>query len=205
MALAPQLLKFSTAAPNIASYDYNSIASGINYTTFYPLVTKDAATQYSLQDNTKSYSSIRDTKQDAVGTTTLTFDSSGFNIQRTVRGTAFMSVGVEYSLGAMANTLSVQLFKYDGSTATAISTASVLTIGAETTQTIYSFEMPCTETLIAEKEQLRVVIILTIPAGGGGCWLSVGHDPANFDGENVTPSTADTITSTRINIPFKLE
>jgi len=116
-----------------------------------------------------------------------------------------MSVGVEYSLGAMANTLSVQLFKYDGSTATAISTASVLTIGSETTQTIYSFEMPCTETLIAEKEQLRVVIILTIPAGGGGTWLSVGHDPANFDGENVTPSTADTITSTRINIPFKLE
>jgi len=204
MPLAQDLTKFTTAAQSIASFDFDSLATGINYKTFYTLITQDVATQYSLQDNTINYSYIRDTTQSGNGTKTLTFDSSGFNIPRTVKGTAFISIGTERNTGAGDNTFTARLYKYDGSSATPISSTSTLTFGAVTDQKVISFEMPCTETLIAEGEQLRLVLTVTV-ASGAGTFASIGHDPANLDGGRIIPSTNDTITSTRINVPFKIE
>ena len=201
----PQLTEFTTPSPVIASYDFDSLASGLNYRYFYFLVTGDASAQYSLQDNANTYSTTKETIRFGIGTTTLTFDSPAFHIPRTIKGTAYLSFGVYHSLGALANTYQAQLWKWDGASATAITSQLTKTVGIGVFETVYSFEMPCTETLIAEGEQLRIIIIMTIPAGGAGTRMVFGHDPKNLDGEWISPSAVDTITSSRINIPFKTE
>ena len=63
--------------------------------------------------------------------------------------------------------------------------------------------MPCTETIIKKGEQLRLEIIVYVT--GAAEWIEWGHDPKNRDGTILTPSSEDTITSSRINVPFKID
>lgn len=202
MALALPLTKFTTSSPVVASYNYSELQSGIFYHTFYPLETVDASAGYSLIDNTIIYSEVKDTRQINTGVTTLTFDTSGFNIPRTVKGTAYCNIGEQHDLSSTGS-VSARLYKYDGSSATAITAAHSRDCSSTGTR-ILSFEMPCTETLIAEGEQLRLVIVMTVGAGAG-TWIAVGHDPKNQDGTYLTPSSEDVITSSRINVPFKFD
>jgi len=201
MPLDPDLTEFTTASPVIATFSYENIESGVGYNTYYCLVTEDASVKYSLQPNTLVYSTDdkRETTQTGVGTTTLTFDTSVFNITRTVRGTAYMSLGGQHTVAA--GDFKAQLFKWDGSSATAISSEIVISFTAGVVTSIFSFEMPCTETILQEGDQLRLVLKMVVGSGTG---MSIGHDPKNLDGTVITPSTTDTITSTRINIPFKI-
>ena len=206
MPLSQPLTKFTTASPAIATFSFEEIAGGVKFITFYPLVTEDnSGIQYSLADNTINYSSIRESGRTSAGTTTYTFDSSEFELTRTIRGTAYLSLGVYHNLdAAAANVYAARLYKWNGSSATAITAEVVLTVEDGVVETIFSFQMPCTETIIAQGEQLRLTIRLLQSAGVTGKML-FGHDPKNLDAPNISPSSADTITSTRINVPTKID
>ena len=203
MPLDPALTEFTTTNPILASFDIEDIESGIFQNTYFPLVTKDdTGTQSSLQPNTVNWSSPGDgeSRRSSVGTTTVTFDTTAFAISRIVKGTAFISIGAAHNLTSGAYT--ARLFKFDGSTPTAITPLSTLTVGAGDIQVIYTFEMPCTETTIAVGDKLRLVLSIEL---GGGTFIAMGHDPKNTDQLSIVPSANRTITATRINVPYKVD
>ena len=161
MALKPKLTKFSTASEALASFDFQDLASGLNFQNFFAALTDlTAGAEFILVDDSSILSGKISTNRTGAGTTTLTFDSSPFNLARSVRGTAVFSCGV-----GGANTASMvvtaRLQKWDGSSATNIS--SVITSANFTTATpildkMILLQLPLTETIIAEGEQLRLLV-----------------------------------------------
>jgi hypothetical protein len=191
----------------LTNYNYIELADGLGYTTFYLLATKDnTATDYVLVSNSLTYSgdTVRESQQTGAATLTRTFLTSEFNKPRTVKGTAYASLGAYWNLGVDTETFSIRLYKYDGTTTTPISSEFELDVTGSGS-TVISFSLPCTQTIIKKGEQLKIVIEMEI--GGGGTTMAFGHDPKNLDGAFILPSSSvtPTITSSRINIPFKIE
>tara|TARA_R100001530_G_C4315863_1_gene154350 strand:- start:1046 stop:1663 length:618 start_codon:yes stop_codon:yes gene_type:complete len=202
MPLTKDLTKFTTTSQTLASYSSEEIASGLLFVTNYLTVTKDnAGTQYTLTTDSGVYSSIIETTRTTDGTTTLTFDSAPFNLTRTIKGTALANIGNQANSVLSGEEYTIQIQKWDGSSATNIS--SVITTERDATAaTVSANQIPCTETVIAEGEQLRIVIgVVVVQAGVQK--MTVGHDPRNRDGIILQPSSEDTITSSFIKIPFK--
>lgn len=196
----PQVYEVGAEA-GVASYDYTDIASGVGYSKFYLMVSDDdSGRQYSLQPST-FYSFLVETKK-TNNSVTLTFDSSPFNLPRTIRGTAYLNIGIQ--MEAPAGDITATFQKWDGSNATNIATP-VVDSGRNTADAIvFCFEMPCTQTIITKGEQLRLVLTLDT-AGTSGEYIAVGHDPLNRDGATLKPASEDTITSSNINVPFRID
>lgn len=188
---------YTTVPPFDVSFTFQEFASGQGITTFYLLNSEDDANvTSSLVSNINNYSWSSDTNTTV--SVEKNFDTAPFALPRTIKGTAFISVGLRYN--ATSATIKVRLFKWDGSTETAITSQHIHTVDGNVSS-VAGIRMPCTETLIAEGEQIRLEVVTT--ASGGN--IAFGHDPQNKDGTQVTPSAQDTITSSRINIPFKIE
>lgn len=197
MPLDKDLTEFSTASQSIVSFDFQDIASGQLFKTFWILNTEDnaSAQEYTLIDDSSLASSIVDGSEG-----TFNCDTGIFNVPRTVKGVAYVNIGV--SIGsASSGSISCKLQKWDGSSATDITSAIVESISSDEDRVI-SMRMPCTETLIPEGEQIRLVVVIT-ESSGNVFW---GHDPTGRDGVNVIPSSqGSNITSSNIKIPFKFD
>lgn len=193
---------FTTAPDAIATFDYQDIESGLGYVTFYAMATSLAAgTEYVLSDDTE-YADPIWTERSTAGTTTLTFDSSEFNFPRSVRGTAIFSCGVGGN--NMDIDVTAQLQKWNGSSATNISsviTAATYAAGAGTAKMIL-LQLPCTETLISEGEQLRLVVTLQT---NNANVAELGHDPKGRSAGSYLGLDANTTTIMTIKTPFKVE
>lgn len=188
----------------IASFNYNDIASGAGFVSFYPTITKDnSGTQYLLTNDTSIYSTVIETTRITDGTTTLNFDTSPFNLPRTISGTAIANIGVEVSNTNSGEGYSIQIQRWDGSSATNIS-SEITTINSADAGvgTVASNQIPCTQTLIKKGEQLRIVLKVIVISPGTS---TIGHDPRNRDGTILTPTTDNSITSSVIKIPFKIQ
>lgn len=197
--------QFTQASPAIASYDFEDISNKIGFTTFYLATTGDAVTPiiYHLVTESGQYSFVRETKQTNPGTTTKTFNSAVFNAPRTILGTAFTNIGTDFSLST-SGYITAQIQKWDGTTATNITSEIQKNYGASTGQQIIALELPCTQTYIKKGEQLRIIVKINV-TGGAGVHVAFGHDPMNQDATNIIPSTQDVITSARFYIPFRIE
>ena len=185
---------FTTAPGAIASFSFEEIASGEKFVTFYPFLTNDNASGVEASLTTTPSTTYTMQVETTSSGITRNFDSPPFNFARTAKGTAFANIGVQGD-GA---TFTVQLQKWNGSSATNITAAHA--VGAGAPAKIVSFKMPVTtETLIPVGEQLRFVVAISVTTG------TIGHSPNNRDGTILTPSSEDTITSTRINVPFRID
>ncbi len=200
MALDPKFNKFSTANPTIATFSGEEIASGEQFVQFFIGMAEDDTGEDNILSSVQFFSS----KIETVATNTVTtvdFDTSPFNLPRTVDGSALLQFGYRTSPGT-GETIQARLKKWDGSSETNIT--DNFTISPGSAIVVGNFLMPCTETLIPAGEQLRLTMIAT--GTGGGEFTALGHDPQNRDGTKIVPSgTNDVITSTRINVPFKPE
>jgi len=176
----------------ISSYDFKDIASGIGYEVFYLMVANHGTdgVKYILTPNSAFYSYTPETV--TTSGTAYTFDSSTFNLPRVVKGTAVVNIGLDVTASGGDDTVAAQLWKWDGTTATAI-TAQV-TAPVINTSIMISFAIPCTETMIKQGEALRLIITMAVNDGD----ITWGHDPAG--------RTSDTaFSSSRINVPFKVD
>ena len=185
---------FTTAASYILTFDFDNFDTKVQYKKFYLFrANSSGGTVDQLVPTTDFYSYVVETSQ-APGTGTTTFDSAEFIHPKTVKGTAVCNIGTIASVAGGDDTVKAQLWKWDGSTATAITSqfTKVVTDAAATV----SFSMPCTTTHIAEGEQLRLIVVVTV--AGGGEWIKWGHDPAGRTGTTG-------LSSSRIIIPFKFD
>lgn len=201
MPLDPKLTKFTTTTPIIQTFSYNDIISGLGQVDFYLHATQDdTGAKYSLTSNQPYSSGLVRESIASNNTVTRTFDSTPFNDRRVATGTALLSLGTMRNTGAGANKFTARLYK----NTSAISAEVVLTFAAVTDKTIMGFEIPLTaDTTFNKGDFLRIVVSAT--AIGGGTFAGFGHDPQNLDGTNVTPSTDDTITSSRVAVPFVIK
>ena len=139
------------------------------------------------------------------GTTTLDFNSADFNLSRTVKGTAQVSMAIGITSSANGK-LSAEMFHVtSGDTATSIS--SEITSESTTTNggTMIFLELPLTQTHLKKGEHLRMTIKL-IQTGDGGT-TEVGHSPNNIDGSagGLYPSTNSEVTTVmRLLMPLRI-
>jgi len=197
--LPPQ--PFTTQSPLNTVVDFEDIQTGQGFVSFYPMTSNLAAgAEFILNDNIQ-YSGTIETNRVAGGTTTMTFDSSGFTIPRTVAGNnAYFSAGVGTANGATI-TVSAQLQKWDGSSATNISseiTTSGTAVAANEDAMLF-LRLPLTETNVQEGEQLRIIVKLTNNVQDA----AIGHDPKGRDGLKVKSASVSTVM--QLDIPFKIE
>ena len=206
MPLPPKLTKFTTTSPVVASFDFVDIAEGTGVVVFQGATnTTSAGTNYFLSRNSEFSSTISEIEQTAA-TYTFNFDLAPFNVTKTVKGTGYFTASLWQQNGADETHLAVQLQKWDGSSATNISSeieSFHLTGGAEHASILIPLSL--TETYFQAGEILRLVVKLVKVGSAGNSEFT--HDPAGRDGANLTSSTtAPTITTQlKVAVPFTIE
>lgn len=197
--------QFQAQSNLISSYSFNEILTKEGYLTLYLLTTGDnTGTQYTLTE-TESYSnSVQTTATNT--TTSLTFDSPALKTPRFLEGYVFFQLGYYANLDSSVETgdqISATLYKYSGSADAITSTITLNLGGYPAEQGVISFKATATNTHFKRGDKIRVVI--SLKATGGGESVALGHDPQNRDGSTITPSSADSITSSRVLIPFRID
>lgn len=218
MADIPQVIPKGTATA-IASYDFQDVASGTGFVTYYPCATLSGTGtfSYKLITITSVYpdqdaggsSTTENTGGTAPESTTLNFDTSAFNLPRTARGTALVNFAVRNPDADVTNCkISAQIKKVasDGTTVTNLSSAvernygsgGGSALGATTTQQIF-LELPLTQTQIKVGEKLRLTIILTVDDINDN--LVMYHDPP---GRDLSIGTLYS-TQAKLLMPFRVD
>ena len=202
MARLPTSFRKSSEA--IATFSFEDIATGLGVVIFFGIASEESGgVDYHLIANQSVYSQPEGTSRTTLGTTTIDFDTSPFNLQRVAKGTASFSAGVGRSDGQTVRLL-VQLKKVSNSTETNI-TSEIISgtfLGAAGDESEMVFlTLPITETIIAQGDFLRMTVKLNQIEESGSA--NVGHDPKNQDFGFILPGTKNTTVMTLL-MPFKI-
>lgn len=197
-----------------ASYDFRDLVSGLGYDTFYAVASDEEALgtiSYYLSPTADIYTDTTSTTQSSQGTKTLNFDSSAFNLPRTVRGTAIINFSGKNNDADVTNvTFSAQLLKVlaDGTTTQALSSAKVVdydgntppgsALGASVKFNALLF-LSLTQTLIKKGEKLRLQIIIDMKDTADS--VTIYHDPL---GRNIIGDTNFSSIMKAI-VPFRID
>lgn len=186
---------------SLVNYDYQDVADGTGVIVLYGCVSEDSSAAAYFLTRQAFYSRSIETFT-INGAVTMTFDLTAFNISRIAKGTAYFSAGYKQTAGGASTTYSVQIKKWDGTTATNISSAIVSPTLAAAEQRMILIPIPLTETIIKVGEQLRMVVIATSNDANN----AIGHDPQNRDGARVIPSTNPSVSTVMtLRMPFRIE
>ena len=206
MPLDPELQEFTTSPPAIATFDYQDIADGTGISEFFLCSQTDSSSTTYFLTPKSIYSSQISFTNKAISSTVETehnFDVT-FVVPRTIAvGNAYANISFDMTGNADSSSLKVEveLFHYDGSTATEVS------ISGKTSQTIPSrtpgvflLELPITTRVhFGEGEILRAEVTATTVSGNGTTNSLIGIDP-----KDRTMGSAVTSTS-KLLVPFVLE
>ena len=173
----------------IASFNFTDIASGLGVQIFFATIgeTSGGNTYHLLGTAVTSKNDAADKR--LLNGTDVDFDTSPFNLPRTVKGTAFVSGSFKVDAG---NNISctATILKFDGSTETTIgSTITSQTETSTSNERGVLLKIPLTETLIKKGELLRLTI--TVATAGGISGLHA--DPLGTEGQPL-----------KLLIPFKI-
>lgn len=199
---------FKRAGAPMANYSYQDIADATGYIDFYGACASTATSTYAYLLTTNG--DFRSAKGGSVdltaGETTFTFDVR-LNTPRTIRGDAYIIVpfaltGTDGSSGASVYT-KCQLFHYDGSTETAITseiTSETMPnpTGASTIYSITSSKLATTQKSFKAGNYLRLKVKVNYTAGTGTNYASMGFSPSNQKA-NWTTSRLTAM------VPFRLD
>jgi len=179
--------------PAIASYEFQDLASGIGYETFYAVAQDEEALgtiTRKLVTITSIYSNITQSTQNTQAATTFNFDTSAFNLPRTVKGLAIIQCTGRNNDADVVNCLfQFQLFKVlvDNTTIALTSlktvdfdgnTAPGNALGANEKINILLF-METTQTTIKKGEKIRLAVTLDVKDPNDS--INVYHDPLGRD------------------------
>lgn len=204
----------------LANYDYDKIAEGYGYTTYYLFQAADSGgTSYQISKELNYSNAIAIQYYNAgFSNDTITFYSAAFNLPRIVKGTALVNFCVGCIQGAVSQTavFSIKLYHYDGSTSTQLgSTWTSQTVSLTSSDQIVPMNavIPITTAKrfkSGDKIKIEVLTTCDVSSGGG---VEYGIDPQNRDSNTVKGSALPIITPSTDNsaftqfiarIPFKL-
>ena len=172
-----------------ASFSFTDIAEGTGIQEFFCAIgeTNSGNTYHLLGNAVTSKNDAADKILQAA--TNVDFDTSNFNLPRTVKGTAFVSGSFVVDSGNNVS-CTATILKFDGSTETTIgATITSQTETATSTERGILLEIPLTQTLIKKGELLRLTITVTSAGGASG----VHADPLGSQGQPL-----------KLLMPFKL-
>ncbi len=218
MPLPPKLTKFTTASPSIATYSWETLASGTGYIRFYPARTTltgavlgEFLSEQIVYSNPIINTGVPSTQDTFTKDEDIDFDIV-INSTRTVRGFAIVNVpfGVRHQItGSTDVYIIVKIRHFDGSTETDLGSAQGNPLSANNTGASYNARIECfaidlSERIFKSGDILRVTIELwskwNINSTGRGYYF--GHDPKNRDG-GITTIPANVDSNAIIDIPFK--
>ena len=187
----------------IASFSFTDIESGLGFVDFFAAVTDlTAGAEFILTDDSTTYSGKISTNRSSSGTTSFTFDSSAFNLPRTVKGTAIFSCGIGGVNTASIIAVTAKLQKYDGTSATDISgviTSAAFSATSAIPDKMMLLQLPLTQTLIKKGENLRLLVTFET---NSAISADIGHDPRGRSEGGIGTFAVSTMT---IKIPFKID
>ena len=192
--------------PSTIAYPYDDLEEGFGLVTYYGSSSEDVSgISYHMYKDI-IYSQIIEVFLD--NQATLTLFSGAFARPRTISGTVKINCCIEFVTGGgSTGNLLAKFYHYDGSTSTQLgSTWTSKTQAALTTTTEnYNMYIPITT---AKKfragDQFKLEIVSNLLTGDD-IDASIGLDPQNRDGTNLTPSNdPDETTQFIVKIPFKL-
>lgn len=165
---------FPPKRESITTFDFTDIASGLGFEKYWLTGSEDSVGIkhfISSLNLTSSPSAVASSANNS--TTTVNFDTSVFNLPRTVKGTVYYQIIA--GSGSSSNTDTVS-----GQIAIVHADLSVTTISSEvvsedidgTFPTTYLIEIPLTQTTIKKGEKLRLITKIT---EDGGTTLNLGH------------------------------
>ncbi len=203
------------SGPAIASFDFQDVATGFGYVSYYAIAQDETAlgtiTRF-LADRATFYT---DTTSSTVSTTTPStwdWDTSVFNLPRTIKGTMVFQCTMRNNEADVVNvTLTVQILKVKADNTTVALTAQKTVdrdgntapgnaMGANEKRNVLLF-MPVTATggdaIIKKGEKIRLEITLDVKDASDS--VAIFHDPLGRDLISDTNYT----TQMRLDIPFK--
>lgn len=191
--------------PSIVSYNYTDISTGTGVVAFNGFQQQvSGAITFGLTQNSP-YSAIdADTSQSVnLGTDTLTFDLTAFNLPQRVKGTAYLNFSVELETsGAGYVDITVNLQKVSNGSATTIGTNKMERMsrgGAGTTSKVHNIPLSLTTTHFSKGDNLRLTLAVIC---SGNAYIGV--DPQNRAGTKLnSPSTVPT--KMTLYVPFALD
>lgn len=187
---------FQHPPSTIASFDFVDIAAGFGIINYFGVVNEqDTAQTFTLI--TETYPSIN-VETALPDTNTLTFDSLVFNLPKTIKGTAFLVVPLNYPSGAGNGGVKLKLQHYDGTTATDI-TAEILSFDAVSGGS--AFDQTFTKMPITVEKQFKKgdILRLLITAVSGGSAVTVAHSATNQTGSKTGN------TQLIVGVPFQID
>lgn len=211
----------SPPSNSLATYDYFDSASGTAYKVYYgvcqffsPSALAPYATsnpQYFLLDSNAtdlySYDDSNGISTSTTTTATINFDTAPFKEARVVSGRVFINFLCVNGVASTTNcTFSARLYKYDGSTETAITALQTLDFNgnnapAAAMSANAKINFMCgvdttDDTLIGVGDKLRLKVVLT---NVDAETITVYHDPLGRD----TISDTDFSTRLKVKVPFR--
>lgn len=186
----------------IASYEYIDVAEGTGIIHFYGSEMKDSTGTEHLLTASVVYSTAVEYVQAQGTNSTIDFDLAPFNLPRTLKGTAYINMDLSNAT-AGNSTAQATIKHYDGTTATAVSSAVTSHNVATGAHDLILLEIPVTTTHFKKGDILRLSIKVT--AGAGSTEARIGIDPSNRDGTNIKPSDGFHTSQLHFYCPFDLD
>lgn len=155
MALDPKFTKFSTASPVLANFSFTNLIEGNGYIGYNFIVGEtDTTKQFSLISFTATGSEITTSSQEGTAGV-FTFDTGAYVISQIVEGIAYFEG--DYT-AQVTSPLNIQIFHYDGTTETAISSAlDTQDVLNGTTEATF-LQLPLTKKSFKVGDKIRVKI-----------------------------------------------
>ena len=201
----PQLTKFTTASPVIASYNYTDVSEGTGNITFFLC----KATNDILSSQTIWSSQIVKTGTFTTPDEEYNFDLTEFNSSRTIKGTALFQMGSSFqdTEGGCASNIYIRLLRVSGAVETALcALTSMNAVNNATSKIVATRNVILTETQFSRGDILRAEVTI-VRNGTGTLTYEFGISPLNQDGTLIVPSSDSPATTTisKITVPFKLD
>lgn len=212
---------FTTTSQIVASYDYQDIIDGTGIITLYPFVARNNTGTIYRMDNRILGTELEGTGHAVTTTDTevfnLDFDTKEFVQNRTIEGLSMLrlplQVQPDVSNQIITATITINLYKYDGTTETLIGTSATTRLtetGSNFKTKITLIEVNCARTQIKRGEQVRLNIVLNAQITTGAtdsCDIAIGHSPDGntftYDGPAAVVLTM-TDTIMKLNLPQDL-
>ena len=149
----------------IATFDFVDIANGLGFETFWLVAGRDSVSTKFILTNLNLTSEDISIDTSTATEATFTFNTSVFNLPRTVKGTALPEIILQALVGGgVSHSFSVKLqVVHVGGSTTDISaeiTSATIALPTATNRT-FLIEVPLTETRIKRGEKIRALVKIT--------------------------------------------
>lgn len=146
----------------IASYAFTDIASGSGFEKFWLAAGEDTGAIRYLLTTLNLTSEVGRTQSSTSSTLATSFDTSTFNLPRTVKGIAYANIDLHVNSGSSGHNYSIklQVVHADDSTTDISSTITSADTALVSATRTFLLEIPLTQTGIKKGEKIRAIVTI---------------------------------------------